>query len=225
VWSWHPNAGAKFDWSRASPTGQRCAIIQGMTGAQPVPGESALYAVKTIAWGMPDVSGASAVNTRAHTKNYPARTRLRVHWAPGIPRALYLKKGDNVWKTLGRPTPRSANACLEWRRATPHSQLSSSATGSRECAPDDRLQRTIQYSRDVSDRTDRPRRTGCPAFAEHDGGGVGRKRRSLPPLFRDGPKDQTSDAQLRIGESPDSGFDAEPVIGPRFARTGGIAPE
>src|SRR5258705_6602222 len=26
--------------------------------------------------------------------------------------------------------------------------------------------------------------------------------------FRDGPKDQTSDAQLRIGESRDSGFDA-----------------
>jgi hypothetical protein len=39
------------------------------------------------------------------------------------------------------------------------------------------------------------------------------------PSFRDGPKDQTSDAQLRIGESRDSGFDAEPVIGPRFART------
>jgi hypothetical protein len=39
------------------------------------------------------------------------------------------------------------------------------------------------------------------------------------PSFRDGPQDQTSDAQLRIGESRDSGFDAEPVIGPRFART------
>jgi hypothetical protein len=28
------------------------------------------------------------------------------------------------------------------------------------------------------------------------------------PSFRDGPKDQTSDAQLRIGEARDSGFDA-----------------
>jgi len=28
--------------------------------------------------------------------------------------------------------------------AAPHIQSSSSATGSRECAPDDRLQRTIQ---------------------------------------------------------------------------------
>ena len=30
---------------------------------------------------------------------------------------------------------------------------------------------------------------------------------------------QTSDVQLHIGESRDCGFDAEPVIGPRFART------
>jgi hypothetical protein len=28
------------------------------------------------------------------------------------------------------------------------------------------------------------------------------------PSFRDGPKDQTSDVQLQIGESKDSGFDA-----------------
>jgi hypothetical protein len=31
----------------------------------------------------------------------------------------------------------------------------------------------------------------------------------LSTSFRDGPKDQTSDAQLRIGESRDSGFDAD----------------
>ena len=34
VWSWHPDAGVKFRWSRASPTGQRCAIIHGVTGAR-----------------------------------------------------------------------------------------------------------------------------------------------------------------------------------------------
>src|ERR1700681_2925768 len=32
-------------------------------------------------------------------------------------------------------------------------------------------------------------------------------------------KHQTSDVQLHIGEPRDSGFDAEPVIGPRVART------
>src|SRR6266852_1518107 len=42
---------------------------------------------------------------------------------------------------------------------------------------------------------------------------------TLTLSFRDGPKDQTTDVQLHIGESRDSGFDAEPVIGPRFART------
>jgi hypothetical protein len=31
-------------------------------------------------------------------------------------------------------------------------------------------------------------------------------RVSLPPSFRDGPKNQTSDVQLHIGESRDSGF-------------------
>src|ERR1700730_8466033 len=31
--------------------------------------------------------------------------------------------------------------------------------------------------------------------------------------FRDGPKDQTKDAQLRIGESRDSGFDASHLSG------------
>ena len=28
--------------------------------------------------------------------------------------------------------------------------------------------RTIQYSRDIRALVERPRRTGCPAFAEHD---------------------------------------------------------
>jgi len=38
---------------------------------------------------MPGDSGASAVNTRVHTSLPPAHTGLRVHWAPGIPHALY----------------------------------------------------------------------------------------------------------------------------------------
>src|SRR5674476_1067690 len=40
------------------------------------------------------------------------------------------------------------------------------------------------------------------------------------PSFRDGPQDQTSDAQLRIGESRDSGFDAahRPGMTPKQAR-------
>src|SRR5260221_4517836 len=50
-------------------------------------------------------------------------------------------------------------------RSRTHIQLSSSATGSAEWPPDDRLRRTIQYSRDADDRTEKPRRTGSPACA------------------------------------------------------------
>src|SRR5258708_6808675 len=51
----------------------------------------------------------------------------------------------------------------------PHTQSSSAANGSAEWPPDDRLRRTIQYPRDVSDRTEKPRRTGYPACAGYDG--------------------------------------------------------
>src|SRR3982751_6247096 len=40
----------------------------------------------------------------------------------------------------------------------------------RPCA----LGRVIQYSRDASDQTSTPRRTGCPAFAGHDTAGLSR---------------------------------------------------
>src|SRR5438128_3937896 len=57
----------------------------------------------------------------------------------------------------------------------------------------------------------RSRRTGMAAFwgdfwptAQWRGGGGAVN----PPSFRDGPKDQTSGAQLRLGESRNSGFDA-----------------
>jgi len=56
-----------------------------------------------------------------------AHTGLRVHWAPGIPRALCFKKGENVSKTLGRTTPRRAKVCLQSLGTTPHTQPSPSA--------------------------------------------------------------------------------------------------
>ena len=35
------------------------------------------------------ISGATAVNTRVHLELTTSHTRLRVHWAPGIPHALF----------------------------------------------------------------------------------------------------------------------------------------
>jgi hypothetical protein len=48
-----------------------------------------------------------------------------------------------------------------------------------------------------------------PSYALVDFAIARRKRRSnLPPSFQDGALHQTSDVQLHIGESRDSGFDA-----------------
>ena len=58
VWFWRPRVGAKVRGNRAEPD---------RVNTSWVPGKSTKEAVKTIAWGMPDVSGASAVNTCVHT--------------------------------------------------------------------------------------------------------------------------------------------------------------
>ena len=56
VWSWRPDAGAMTGARKPGPRGERD------------------ISRNTIAWGMPDVSGASAVNTRVHT---PTTKRTR----------------------------------------------------------------------------------------------------------------------------------------------------
>jgi hypothetical protein len=65
-----------------------------------------------------------------------------VQRAPGIPHALL---GRIVHAQLGRNARRDGEGvCSKCRRAK--LSASSPATGSRECAPDDRLQRATQYS-------------------------------------------------------------------------------
>jgi hypothetical protein len=105
VWFWRPDAGAKF---ATTPTRR---ANDGVNKAGPREERGASR--KTIAWGMPDVSGASAVNTHAHTRLPPARMRLRVHWAPGIPRAL-LHEGDEI--------PRKARAQRRGEIATSYAR-------------------------------------------------------------------------------------------------------
>src|ERR1700693_3364215 len=64
VWFWRSEAGAKVAGQVARTT---------VATKQRSP-RRARISRKTIAWGMPDVSGASAVNTRVHTPT-PKRTR------------------------------------------------------------------------------------------------------------------------------------------------------
>ena len=61
---------------------------------------------------MPDVSGASAVNTGVHTHYHYAHTRLRVHWAPGNPRALFNEGERFSSKPRAKARRENANACV-----------------------------------------------------------------------------------------------------------------
>jgi hypothetical protein len=74
VWSWHPLLVSSRR-RPVDPTGRGHVVNSPATVARRIRrrGEYAIRR-KTIAWGMPDGSGASAVNTRAHT-HYPQRAR------------------------------------------------------------------------------------------------------------------------------------------------------
>jgi hypothetical protein len=61
------------------------------------------------------ISGATAVNTRVHFETTTAHTRLRVHWAPGIPHALL--EGGRFFAKLGRMASRECEAFDEYERA------------------------------------------------------------------------------------------------------------
>ena len=60
VWFWRPEAGVKFARTPKASRGRRGQQSGGPRGER---GRNR----KTIAWGMPDDSGASAVNTGVHT--------------------------------------------------------------------------------------------------------------------------------------------------------------
>ena len=92
----------------ASPTGRMCHDPRGDGDKKArSPGERAISR-KPLRAGLPDDFGATAVNTRAHFHTTHARTRLRVHRAPGIPHALF---GRRILAKLGRIAPRGVKAC------------------------------------------------------------------------------------------------------------------
>jgi hypothetical protein len=68
---------------------------------------------KTIAWGMPDVIRCLRCEYSCAYLTTLARTRLRVHWAPGIPRALYLQGRTIYLQTSGATCRENASACLD----------------------------------------------------------------------------------------------------------------
>jgi hypothetical protein len=131
VWSWHPLLMLSLAEARSAQPGVGCAIqfVRRRWQKEFVTGESAKETVKTIAWGMPDVSGASAVNTGVHT-HYPQRTPgCGCIGHPAFP-APSVFKGRNEFAKLGRSARREMR----------------SHVGKKKLAVIVRLDRTIQYS-------------------------------------------------------------------------------
>jgi hypothetical protein len=110
---------------------------------------------------------------------------LRVHRAPGIPCALYFRRGKRTCKTRAKSRRGIAESYSELpslrgakRRSNP--LLLRGNMDCFACARNDgfntrhapsviaRLDRAIQYSRGACDGIERPRRTGYPACAGYD---------------------------------------------------------
>jgi hypothetical protein len=61
---------------------------------------------------MPGDSGVTAVNTRVHSTLPTSHTRLRAHWAPGIPHALCFGGGSS-FKSSGASRREAVDACVD----------------------------------------------------------------------------------------------------------------
>jgi hypothetical protein len=129
AWSWRPDAGAKL-----------AEAIPPVTGARkPGPRGERDISRKTIAWGMPDVSGASAVNTRVHTKTTKRTRGCGCIGHPAFPAPSYYFRGQDH-ASPGPIVPRECEAVSDALERAPIS------------SPRHRPRmRTIQYSRDVND--------------------------------------------------------------------------
>jgi len=158
VWFWRPEAGVKF------ARRQRVARMTGSTKRWS-PGRARNKLKNHSRAGMPDVFRCLRCEYSCAYLNYPS-----AHEAAGAlgtrhsPRPL-IGEGERFRQNPGRVAPRRPNVCLQIARdGAAFSTVIVRLV--RNCA----LERTIQYSGDISGRNDTPRRTGCPACAGHDGG-------------------------------------------------------
>src|SRR6266700_6205149 len=165
VWSWHPLLMlSRVETPSAQPVFDVSFNPRGDGGKRNSSPGRARISRKTIAWGMPDVPGASAVNTRVHTY-YPQRTRgcgCIGHPAFPAPSVFKGREFQSIARALGVARHENMSA-IAWSCAAVSIVIV-------------RLDRTLQYSRDDSDVMDEPRRTGYPAGACH------RARRRRDPV-------------------------------------------
>ena len=89
------------------PTGPRCALSASDGDNKPITGESTKETVKTIACGS---AGLIRWTCGDYTRVlFTLRTRLRVHWASGVPHAL---QGGSVMYNSGASRRGIAEWCL-----------------------------------------------------------------------------------------------------------------
>src|SRR6266566_3145667 len=92
VWSWHPLLMLSLaEAHSAQPGCEMPCNPWGDGGKRNSSSGRSRISRKTIAWGMPDVFRCLRCEYWCADLLPPAHTRLRVHWAPGIPRALFFK--------------------------------------------------------------------------------------------------------------------------------------
>ena len=127
---------------------------------------------------MPDVFRCFRCEYSCAYFHYPiARMRLRVHRAPGIPRALFFKGRKLPRQNLGRLAPRSNVPCVQWRGMTPQSRPSSSGLAGRSSIPEasgmKRISRGVldaPHARSITAvhnaRLFGPSRADCPSDAD-----------------------------------------------------------
>src|SRR5450631_1173460 len=135
---------------------------------KPVTGESTKEAVKTIACGDAGRFRCTRCCSCAFYQ-YKLHTRPRVHWAPGIPHALF---GRKINAQLGRIAPRDRET----------------AFGIKIRAPSLRAKRSNPYLLSCCGH-------GLLRFARNDGGDRHRPRMRAPPRRLPGPW-QTLQARL-----------------------------
>jgi len=113
VWSWHPLLmSSRAEAHSAQPGFDVSFNPRGDGGKRnSSPGRSRRNR-KTIAWGMPDVIRCLRCEYSCAYSNYPAHARLRVHWASGIPRALFKCRADDFRQTSDMACRENANVSL-----------------------------------------------------------------------------------------------------------------
>jgi hypothetical protein len=155
-------------WRQVATMLAHCAYDGGKQARSP--GRARRKPLKPLRGECRAFSGVTVVtNARVY---YPPRAAAGASGARHSLRPLF-SEGRNYMQSPGAKVPRECGGIRGCHRPPP---------GLAFGEPDDRLQRAIQYSRDASDRTEKPQRDGYPPSWV--------RQRKLSPPHRNGVRDR-----------------------------------